>query len=290
MPLRREESGTLRYEGEARGGEFSGSAPAPTFEELVLAEVVAAGASSAFFPFLADHLVVGVGDKVSLATNLDTGGDAAQAVDAARPVFSLTAVNGKPGLLFSSAQVLQTAAIDTGLATWYAVICLFSDTDGASRFVIGFGGVADEALMLNTNAAGAGNLDTFADGLAGGGALTSRARSSNLFAMVTPAVVTSTWDTDLATNETEIRHAGANVTNTRPNNGNNTGGLGSQILTIGARETVPTGHFAGAMGSVQLLWGTGGVPLTQIANIEKLLNEQWCLEAFADGFSDGFGV
>lgn len=246
-----------------------------SLEDLILAQIAAAGWDGAVFPLTSAYLTLGAGDRASVFENVLTGGNATQGTDAARPTYSATAVNGKEGCTFDGGDAMLTASIDTGAATAYAIICLFSDTDGASKFQVGFGGISGEAMLLNTNASGAGNLDIYADGTGGAGATTSRARSTTSFPMTVPAVVTGTWDSALATNETEIRHAGVNVTSTRPNNGNNPDGLGSQVLTIGARETPATGNFSGAMAYAILMWGSTAIPLTEIAEIESLLGTEW---------------
>ncbi|MGE0402861.1 MAG: hypothetical protein AB7T06_39515 [Kofleriaceae bacterium] len=215
-----------------------------------------------------------VGSAAETWINHGTGGSGTQATGTARPTFSATAIGGKPGLTFDGGDYFVTPAIDSGVATAYAMIARFADAATAAAFIAEYGDLgADRTLTLNTNAGSAGTLDIYADGTAGGGATASRARSAASFAMGTPAVVTGTWDSALSTNETEIRHAGVNVTSTRPNNANSAGGLGSQSVIIGARKG-PANHFVGAMNVLVILAHTGswsGAQLTALAEIEAAI-------------------
>lgn len=213
--------------------------------------------------------------------NRGTGSDATQATDSARPTWSDSAINSLPGMTLDGGDALLTGAIASSAFSALALGALFRDTDTAARFVLGLGSLADECVLLNMNAGSAGTLDIYADGTAGAGSTTSRARSAASFAMTDPAVVTGTWDIALASSETEIRHAGVNVTDSRPNDGNNTSGLSDDhVLTIGAREATPTGNMTGAMSAAYLLAHTGawsGAQLTALATIEALLAAAWRL-------------
>lgn len=208
--------------------------------------------------------------------NHGTGADATQGVAAARPTYSATAINGRPGFTADGGDSVVALALDSGAATAYAMIALFQDTDTANRFVVGYGPVTDRCMLLNTNAGAAGTLDIFADGFAGAGSLITRASSNTSYPMTLPAVVTGLWDVGLSTDETSIRHAGVDVTDSRPNNSNNTTGVGVQDLTLFARAA--GGGMTGAMAAVVLLSGTGpisGATLTGIATIESLLAAHW---------------
>jgi len=215
----------------------------------------------------------------NLATwvNHGTGADATQGVAAARPTYSATAVNGRPGFTADGGDSVVALALDSGAATAYAMIALFQDTDTAARFVAGYGQLADACMLLNTNPTGAvGAIDVLADGTSGGSSTTSRARSDTSYPMAVPAVVTGLWDAGLSTDETSIRHAGVDVTDSRPNNSDNPGGLGVQDLTLFARAG--GNNMTGALAAFVLLSGTGpisGATLTGIATIESLLAAHW---------------
>lgn len=223
-----------------------------------------------------DYTLIGGG----LATwiNHGTGADATQGNAAARPTFSATAINGLPGFTADGGDSVVAPSINSGASTAHAMIALFSDTDTANRFVAAYGPILDTTMILNTNAGVAGTLDLFADGFPGAPSLITRARSAASYPMTVPAVVTGLWDAGLTTNETSIRHAGIDVTDSRPNNSNNTAGVGTQDLTIFARAE--GGGMTGAMSAFVLLSGTGpitGATLTGIATIESLLAAYWGL-------------
>jgi hypothetical protein len=215
--------------------------------------------------------------KVADWANWGTGSDATQATDSARLTYSATANNGKPGVLADGGDYAVTGAIDPGAATAEALMAFFSDSDTAPRCPAAIGDITTTALILFVNAGAAGDLDVYADGFVGAGSLASRARSAaGTYPMTTPGVVTGTFDAALSTNETEIRHNGSNVTSSRPNNSDNTTGIGSQDIHIGARHA--GSNLTGAISFVGRFAHSGawsGDALTALATIESLVATAW---------------
>lgn len=257
----------------------AGGGAAPDLAARILAKATPAGWSTYFVGLSrgeADFSLV----SGAVATWLDRSGrgnNATQGTGTARPTYSATAINSKPGMTLDGGDHLATGAIDTGSDVAYALIEVFSDSDTAGRCPAAFGDhSADRQFGVYTNLGSAGTLGVYGDATAGAGVTSSEARSAASFAMSTPAVVTATWDTTLGTNETEIRHASTNVTNSRPTNGNNTAGVGSQSLTVGGRiaDGSPSLQITGAIGALVLLGRTSTISaaaLTAIADIEALL-------------------
>ena len=252
--------------------DLGGTAAATTTLEQQIIAAATAGSLTAGGIFLArsESDMTLVGSKASVWTNYGTGGDATQGTDAARPTWSSGGLNSKGGLAFDGGDALITAAIDSGSATAYALVMLFKDTDATAKFNCSFGDIVSTGIAMKTTGAGVG-----AQAIAG--ASTSRAESAGTISMASHGVVSATLDTTLVTAETEVRHDGSNVTASRPTDGNPTGSLGSQPITIGARQG-PANNMAGTVGAMVLLWGTGawsGAQLTALSNIEALLAAEW---------------
>jgi hypothetical protein len=276
----RRDGALLARRGGSRGG---GSPPAPTLAARILA--AAPGAVRALYLSPAPGTGLTVAGCYTLTGTAcdswhDLSGNArhATAAGAARPTYSATAINSMPGLTLDGGDAVATAAVGWSSFTSLALISLFRDTDTAARFAMGIGVATDEAMVLVVNAGAAGDIDIYAEGTAGGGSTITRARSvATTYPMTTAGVVSGTWDWSLATNEAEIRHNGVNVTATRPNNSNNTSGLGTLALTLGAGPTLP---ITGAMAAAAVLGWTGtlgAAELAQIAAVEALLMETWGL-------------
>ena len=207
----------------------------------------------------------------AIASLLDRSGNgkhATQATSTARPTYSATAINSRPGMTLDSGDLLVTPSIDLSPYTAAALMVLCQDTDTAARVIAEFSPNAASnvgGFYLTSNEV-AGTLRF----LANGGALSSA--QSTAETMASPKVVTGTIDLALAANEAEIRVAGANATASRPHAGNGSA-LGNYSLNIGARSG-PTSGMTGAIGAVVLAAGTGpisGAVLTAIANVEALL-------------------
>ena len=259
---------------EGRRGPYGGGGGggALTLEAEILATAAAAGISiTGYLARSSAEMTLGAGDRASVLAHYGAGSDATQGTDASRPTFSATGINGKGGLVFDGGDSLVSGPIDTGTATAYALIALFKDIDVSARFICSFGDIVGSAgIAMKTTGGGVG-----AQAIAG--ASTSRAESAATISMATHGVVSVTLDTTLVTAETEVRHGGSNVTSTRPTDGNPTGSLGAQVITIGAREG-PANHFAGTLGAMWLLWHSGswsGSKLTALASIEALLAAEW---------------
>lgn len=242
----------------------------PPIETQIISHFTDAGWTTGglFLARLAD-VTLETGDRVSNWVNQGTGGDAVQATDASRPTWNATGLNSLPSLDHDGGDSMLTAAIDSTTATAYVLLILFTDSDTAAKFPCSFGEIAaGMGISVKTNNT-AGTVGCQTKNTA-----TSRVDSAASFPMTSGAVVTGTWDTGLATNETEVRHAGVNVSSTRAVNGNNTAGAGSQAITIGAREG-PTGNMTGAIAAVVLAWGTTTIPTTELALVETLLKNEW---------------
>lgn len=220
--------------------------------------------------FLAREADVTLGaGLVSSWVNHGTGGDAT-GVLTTRPTWNTGGLNSLPSLDFDGGDCLETLAIDSGAATAYALSVLFTDADTAARFVASFGEIgAGAGLALKVNTAS----DQLGAQSRGSGA-SSRAESTASHPMISPAVVTATWDTALLASEVEIRHAGVNVTSTRPVDGNASAGAGSQVLTIGGREG-PTNQMTGSIAALCLAWGSTTIPTTEVGEAEALIAAEW---------------
>lgn len=250
-----------------------GGEPPVTLESQIVAAFAAVSWSAHFVGLVRDEADVSlVGSAIAALFDRSGAANHAQQAATARPAYNATASNGHPGMVLDGTKWLITPAIDLGPATAAVLMVLMSDTDTAARIPVEWGttGGASAAggIAIVTNDGGAGGLGAYGrrDSLA------SIARSGAVAAMTTPAVVSATWDLALASNETEIRHAGTNVTATRPGNGNNTGTLGSAKLAIGARDG--GAGMTGTIGGVVLAAGAGpitGDVLAAIATVEALL-------------------
>lgn len=217
-------------------------------------------------------------DGSAVVTWLDRSGrgnHATQSTSTARPTYSATAVNSRPGMTLGGDDWLITGNINLSPSSAAALLLLFQDSDTAAKIPAEWGTVAGTSsaggIALITNDAGGGYLI----GYGRRNAAANSARSSNTYPMTTPAVVTVTWDLALST-ETEIRHGGSNVTSTRPSTGNNTGTLGSAKLAIGARDT-GAAPITGAIAACALVAHTGawsGAALTALADGEAMLAAQ----------------
>lgn len=233
--------------------------------------------AAANFPARFVGLIRGESD-VSLAdgkveTLLDrSGGDkhATQATGTARPTYSATAINGLPGITLDGGDYLVTPDIDLSGATAAVLMILMSDADTAGKIPVEWGTTGSVStaggIAIITNDGGAGGLSAYGRR----NSAASSARSAASYPMTSPAVVTATWDLALASDETEIRHGGVNVTLTRPGSGNNTGTLGSAKLSIGARDGGTSG-MTGAIGAVILAAGETAIPVSTVAYVEAML-------------------
>lgn len=218
-----------------------------------------------------------VATAVETWINHGTGSDATEASGTERPTYSATALNSLPGLTFDGGDHLETSAIDGSTYTAAALMCLFSDSDTAQRYQAGWGDFgatgATAKITLTTNAGSAATLECVGRHTAA----FSQARSAASFAMSTPAVVTGTYDTALATNETTIRHAGVDVTNTRPSNSNTSGNFCNELVRIGGKVGASPAPFTGAMSACVLAAGTSAVPTSTLAEVEAMLAAAWGL-------------
>lgn len=251
---------------------------APTLETRFVSRLAAAGVSTFFLGLSrgeSDFSLVGS----AVATWLDRSGrgnHATQSTSTARPAYSATAVNSRPGMTLDGGDWLLTGDINLAPNTAVALLVLASDSDTAARFLAEWGTTASTSvaggITLITNDAGAGYLIT--NGRRD--AVVASARSTNAYPLITPAVVTGTWDLALSSNEAEIRHGGSNVTNARPGVGNNTGTLGSAKLAIGARDT-GIAPMTGAIAACALVAHAGawsGAALAALADGEAMLAAQ----------------
>lgn len=206
--------------------------------------------------------------------NWGTGSDATQATDAARFTWSDTAINGLPAVTADGNDTCPTANLDSTGATAYSLASLFQDSVTAFHVPAEYGDVAGSGIALRINdSAGAGSV-----GVQTRITQSSRAQSvATSYPMTSPGVVTGTWDTALTSNETEIRHDGSNVTDSRPVNGNNSAGaVSSQPLTLGSRVggANPT---TGAIAVTCLAYGATAIPTTTLSDVAGIVRAAWGL-------------
>ena len=206
--------------------------------------------------------------------NHGTGSDATQATGTARPTYSATAINGLPGFTFDGGDWVETGSIDTSSYSAWSVTCVMSDTDTANfRTPWEYGRIeaGQTGITARTNVS-SGMVDIQARGNAGN----SIARSSALD-LASPTVLTGTWDTALATNETLVRADGMDVTASHPTNADSATGIASSYpIVIGARWSYANA-MTGAMGAFVLAAGSTAIPTTAVAEVEALLAAQWGL-------------
>lgn len=222
-----------------------------------------------------------VGGKV--ATWADRSGnarDATQGTDAARPTYSATGLNSRPGLTLDGGDIISTGAFDLTAYNALAVHIIFQDSIAGNAIVMersADGATTNGGFYIVVNNGGVGELKFLATGNVGA----SSAETTVGVSMATPAIVTGTTDFAPATNESILRHAKADVTATRGSNSNNssvlaTANFGNHAIHIGAR----TGGVAPVTGVVAAVavaaWSTG-VNLAQVQAAESLLAAEWGL-------------
>lgn len=135
--------------------------------------------------------------------------------DTTKPTWSPAGLNGLGCASFDGGDHMVSGTFDlSGPASF--MLLLFQDTGAGSTIPFSYFQTSGNGLLLRTNLGGAGALRVQGSI----GANINSAESALSFPMTSPAVVAGTFDTTLATNETEIYHAGTNVTNTRPSNAN----------------------------------------------------------------------
>lgn len=214
----------------------------------------------------ADALTDAGGGKVSVWANLGTLSDGTQGVDASRPVYSATGLDGAPGLGFAGTQLLQTDVFDLSAYTAAAWTVFADPTAGALGYMVGTDPGAGTIGLLSDNSTN-NRFVTEAAGNVGG----ARAATSNGSFVSTAVSRTATIDFALSTNEAEIRINGANATAARPQNNNNSSTLSAtRAPVLGARGDGTTG-FTGSIGAVVLAVGTTAVPVSTVALVEGLL-------------------
>ncbi len=198
-------------------------------------------------------------------------GTASNATGSAKPAFSASSFNGRPGLTFDTTNVLATSAVDLSAFTAMVQHVVFLDTAVAASIVVerSVSASANDGATYFTVNETAGTVRYFGHQSAGNSIVDSSAQT-----MAAGHVITGTWDQALATNETEIRIDGVNATASRVTNTNTSGGMGNHALFIGARSG-PASGLAGTIAAVITAVGTTAIPLTAVAAVEAVLKAQW---------------
>lgn len=240
-----------------------------SLEEQIIAAYAAVG-WTVYGLFLAREAdVTLVSGKGSVWANLGVGGEATQGTAAARPTWDPTGLGTGASFNFDGGDWLQTATIDSSSETAYALSVLFKDTISAIKYPASYGEfAAGEGLAVGVN------LAANAVWIGARGSTPTRALSASTISMASAAVVTATWDSALATNEAEIRHAGANVTDSRPSNGNNAAPSINDVLALGGRQG-GVDLIEADISAVVLAGGTTAIPLTELTAVEALLAAEW---------------
>jgi hypothetical protein len=212
-----------------------------------------------------------VSGAVETWVNKGTAGNATQGTGTARPAYSESSFNSRPGLTFDTGDLLATSAVNLAAFTALVQHVVFLDTAAGISIVIersaSAGGTDGGTYFTVNEVAGTVRM------LGRGNALNSIVDSS-AETMAAGHVITGSYDQALATNETEIRRDGVNFTNARTSNNNTSGGLGNHALFIGARSGIALG-LAGTIAAVVIAVGTTAVPLAAVAAAEAALRAQW---------------
>ena len=136
MPGRRRGAGAGQSR---RGGRFVAADAPPTLEEQILAQFTAAGWTTYGLFLARPGDVTLVSTKVSVWTNLGTGGNATQGTDATRPVYNSGGLGTGDSLTFDATKDLVTAAIDASSDTAFTVTVLWKDSIGTTAYTAEWG-------------------------------------------------------------------------------------------------------------------------------------------------------
>jgi hypothetical protein len=212
-----------------------------------------------------------VSGAVATWANRGLADDLTQGTSTARPAFSETALDGRPGLSFDGGDHLARGAYDLSAYTALVQHVVFLDTTAALSVV---------AEMSANAAANNGAQYVAVNGAAGTvravntGNGVSSITDSTAETMASPHVITATWDQALATNETFLRRDGVDFTGSRVANSNTSGGMGNHTFNVGARSGISFG-LTGVIAAVIVAAGATAIPLTAVASIEALLAAEY---------------
>lgn len=206
--------------------------------------------------------------------NQGTGSDATQATDTSRPTWSDTAVNSLPGLTLDGGDYLATGNVDSSGCTAYILTAMLTDSLTSLHIPAEYGDVSGSGIRLRINdTVGGGSVGTHA----ARGAVARASSVATSYPCTSPTVVSGTWDSALATAETEIVVDGANVTASRPVNGNNASGvIASQPVVVG-RSAPGTNYLTGALAAVIVAGGGTAIPTATETAVAALLRAAWGL-------------
>lgn len=244
-----------------------------SIEALINSEISAGSWDGTCFGFLAkpEYLTLSGSDVTAW---VDFVGGSISLEPGTSPAWNATGLNGRGTVDYTGASshaLVSSAAVNSGSANAYAMIALFLDSDTTAKIPFEWG---NSGLSIATNVTSAGTLRSQSDGNAG----VTSALSAATYPMTNAGVATATWDTNLATNETEIRHGSTNITNTRPANTNNASGAINATVGIGGRYDGSSFYFTGSVAACVVLCRTTTIDaaaLTAVANIEALLSAEW---------------
>lgn len=194
------------------------------------------------------HLVV---SKADVITDLsENGHDLLQATDAQRFVWSATSgPNGTPGLTGTGGQWEATAAgVNLSAVTQLTVIVVMipngldstgTDTVISNRVAGTNQGFGVESFLNTTDAFESQSLTPPIS------APLSEAISTNPAAVNSPVIVECTMDQTIAASQTNVRINGTLGAQTRPFDGNSTGGFQNLVVSFGRNFNIPAQGIKG---------------------------------------------
>jgi hypothetical protein len=211
-----------------------------------------------------------VSGAVETWANNGLAADATQGTSTARPGYSASALNSRPGLTFDGADMLSRAAYDMSAYTALVHHVIFVANSVQTAITL------ERSVNSGTQDGGTAVTLFGASSLvraSGRGNGVSVLADSTAEQMLSPHVISSTYNQALAANEIRIRRDGTDVTSA-PSGGNTSGGLGNHALFIGARSGISTA-LNGTIAAVITACGTTAIPLAAVASVEAQLKAHW---------------
>ncbi len=196
-------------------------------------------------------------------------GAATQATTASKPVWSASALNGRPGLTCDGDDLLATSAINLAAFRSVALTFVAVSTNTAIHVPAAFGATDNGGVMVVAREV-ANRME--GQGRTGGTSSISRASAAPY---TSPSVITITVDYDLTTQCARVRKNAADVTTSFDVDTNlSAGSPGNLALNIGNRAGADLG-LIGALGAVLLTAWSSAVPTTALADAERSLMSAW---------------